>query len=178
MARQDYTPAMVTKALMSLVAHKGNVKATSEELIDDEFQVPPATLRAWKNEVHAEQYRRLEEAYGKELEQEAVEMARANIQLAGQKKAALLGKIDPEKTPFDQLAATLKAVTDAEAKGTQSLLQLTGRPTNPTGDHSAGEVVKLLQTMASKGYLALAPGVSIEPNESAPVKVPNEAEGG
>lgn len=164
---------MVTKALMQLVANGGNVKRTAEELIDEEFQVPEPTLRHWKAEVHAEQYRRLEEAYGKELEQEAVEQARLNIQLAGQKKRALLNRIDPEKTPSDQLAATLKAVTDAEAKGTQGLLQLTGRPTNPTGDQSAGEVVRLLQTMASKGYLALAPGVSIEP-----VKVPNEAEGG
>ena len=164
---------MVTKALMQLVANGGNVKKTAEDLIDEAFQVPEPTLRAWKNDRHVEQYRRLEEAYGKELEAEAVEQARLNIQLAGQKKRALLSRIDPEKTPSDQLAATLKAVTDAEAKGTQGLLQLTGRPTNPTGDQSAGEVVRLLQTMASKGYLALAPGVSIEPT---PKVVPNEAE--
>lgn len=166
-----YSPAQVTKALMSLVANGGNVKATSEELIDDEFQVPIATLRAWKNDVHAEQYRRLEEAYGKELEAEAVEVARANIRLAGDKKAALLKRIDVENTPPDQLAQLLKAVTDAEAKGTDGLLKLTGRPTNPTGDHGSGEVVRLLTTMAERGYLQLAPGISVEPK-----KVPNEAE--
>lgn len=172
MARQAYSSEMVTKALMSLVANRGNVSKTAEELIDDEFQVPVATLRAWKNDVHAEQYRRLESAYGKELEAEAVEMARANVVLAGQKKRGLLDRVDPEKTPYDQLAATLKAVTDAEAKGVTQLLQLTGRPTNPQGDQSSGEVVRLLQTMAERGYLQLAPGISVDP-----VKVPNEAEG-
>lgn len=172
MARTEYTPEMVTKALLSLVANQGNVQKTAEELIDDSFQVPVATLRAWKNDRHAEQYRRLEEAYGKELEAEAVEMARANIRLAGDKKRALLARIDPEKAPADQLAQLLKAVTDAEAKGTDGLLKLTGRPTNPQGDHSAGEVVRLLTTMAERGYLQLAPGISVD----APKVVPNEAE--
>ena len=157
---------------MSLVANGGNVKATAEELTDGEFRVPMATLRAWKNEVHAEQYRRLEERYGRELEQEAVEVARQNIRRAGDKKRALLDRIDPETAPPDQLAQLLKAVTDAEAKGTDGLLKLTGRPTNPTGDHSAGEVVRLLTTMAERGYLQLAPGISVD----GPKVVPNEAE--
>src|SRR4051812_296524 len=112
----SYSAEQVTKTLMVLVSKQGNVKATSEELIDDEFQVPEATLRRWKNDLYAEQYRRLEERYGKELEQEAVEQARLNVQLAGQKKRALLNRVDPEKTAPDQLAAMLKAVTDAEAK--------------------------------------------------------------
>jgi hypothetical protein len=170
-AATEYSPEQVTKALMQLVANGGNVSKTAEDLVDDEFQVPVATLRAWKNDRHAEQYRRLEEAYGKELEAEAVEVARLNIRLAGDKKRALLERIDPEKTPSDQIAQTLKAVTDAEAKGTDGLLKLTGRPTNPQGDHSAGEVVRLLTTMAERGYLQLAPGISVEPT-----KVPNEAE--
>ena len=62
-------------------------------------------------------------------------------------------------------------ITDAEAKGTDGLLKLTGRPTNPQGDHSAGEVVRLIELMAERGYLQLAPGISVDP-----VKVPNEAE--
>jgi hypothetical protein len=171
-AATNYTPAMVTKALMSLVANSGNVKKTSEELFDDDFQVPIATLRAWKNDVHAEQYRRLEESYGKELEAEAVEVARANIRLAGDKKRALLERIDPEKTPSDQIAQTLKAVTDAEAKGTDGLLKLTGRPTNPHGDQGGASVVELLLKMADRGYIQLAPGLSLDP----PKVVPNEAE--
>jgi hypothetical protein len=170
-AATEYSPEQVTKALMQLVANGGNVSKTAEDLIDDDFQVPVATLRAWKNDRHVEQYRRLEEAYGKELEAEAVEVARLNIRLAGDKKRALLDRIDPEKAPADQLAQLLKAVTDAEAKGTDGLLKLTGRPTNPQGDHSAGEVVRLLTTMAERGYIQLAPGISLEPK-----KVPNEAE--
>ena len=167
-----YSPAQITTALMALVAKGGVVTAAAEELAETDNPVPVATLRAWKNEVHAEQYRRLEERYGKELEQEAVEVARQNIRLAGDKKRALLQRIDPEKTPSDQIAATLKAVTDAEAKGTDGLLKLTGRPTNPTGDHSAGQVVELLSKMIDQGYLGLAPGISIEP----PQQVSNEAE--
>jgi hypothetical protein len=165
-----YTPEMVTKALAQLVANGGNVSKTAEDLIDDEFQVPVATLRHWKNETHAEQYRRLEERYGKELEELAVAQARLNIELAGQKKRALLNQV-PEKPPVDQLAQLLKAVTDAESKGTQGLLQLTGRPTNPVGNQETGEVLKLLQTMADRGYLTLAPGVSVE----GPKRVANEA---
>ena len=114
----EYTPEHVTKALMQLVANGGNVRRTAEDLIDDEFQVSEPTLRAWKNDKHAEQYRRLEENYGKEIEAEAVELARANLKLAAEKKKALLNKIDPAKTAPDQLAAMLKAVTDAEAKST------------------------------------------------------------
>lgn len=161
-------------ALVQLVADHGNTRTTADRLINDEFQVSEATLRRWRDEMYAEQYARLRAKHGTSLEEEAVNQARENVRLAGQKKRELLNKVDPEKTAPDQLAAVLKAVTDAEAKSTNGLLQLTGRPTNPVGDQSAGEVVKLLQVMADKGFLALAPGVSIE----GPKKVPNEAEHG
>lgn len=170
----QYSPEQVTKTLAQLVANGGNVSKTADELIDDEFQVPVATLRHWKNETHVEQYRRLEERYGLELEAAAVAQARLNIELAGQKKRTLLQQV-PDKPPVDQLAQLLKAVTDAESKGTQGLLQLTGRPTNPQGDQGSGEVVKLLTVMAQKGYLSLAPGVSIE--RPVPKVVENEAQG-
>ena len=173
MARQDYTPEQVTKALMQLVANAGNVAATARDLIDDEFQVPEPTLRIWKNERHAEQYRRLEERYGQELEALAVEAARRNIQLAGEKKRALLERVNPEKVDERDLPQMLKAVTDAEAKGTQGLLQLTGRPTNPQGSQGSEDVVKLLNKMIEAGYVGLAPGVSVEP----PTRVLNQAAG-
>jgi len=172
MPKSNYTPEQVTMALAQLVADKGNTATTAQVLINDEFQVSEATLRRWRDDLHAEQFKRLQIRHGENLEQVAIEQARANLQLAGDKKRALLERIDPENTPTDQLAATLKAVTDAEAKSTTGLLQLTGRPTNPTGDQSAGAVVDLLKTMAERGYLALAPGVSIE----APKRVVNEAE--
>jgi hypothetical protein len=170
--RSDYKPEQVTMALAQLVADNGNTARTAEVLINDEFQVSEATLRRWRDDLHAEQYKRLQILHGDTLEQEAIAQARENLRLAGDKKRALLKKIDPEKTAPDQLAAVLKAVTDAEAKSTTGLLQLTGRPTSPTGDQSAGAVVDLLKTMAERGYLALAPGVSIEP----PKRVVNEAE--
>lgn len=172
MASPKYTSDQVTMALAQLVADNGNPAKTADILINDEFQVSEATLRRWRDDTHAEQYKRLQIRHGENLEQEAISQARENLRLAGEKKRALLAKVNPEETPPDQLAAVLKAVTDAEAKSTTGLLQLTGRPTNPVGDQSAGEVVKLLTTMAERGYLALAPGVSIEP----PKRVVNEAE--
>jgi methionyl-tRNA synthetase len=172
MARQEYSPEQVTKALMQLVANAGNVRKTAQDLIDESFQVPEPTLRIWKNERHVEQYRRLEEKYGQELEALAVESARQNIQLASQKKRELLDRIEPDKVTVSDLPQMLKAVTDAQAKGTNALLQLTGRPTNPQGSQGSEDVVRLLQTMAERGYLALAPGVSVE----APTRVPNQAE--
>lgn len=168
---KEYTPEQVTMALAELVAEQGNTRRVADKLINDEFQVSEATLRRWRDDLHAEQYKRLSIRHGENLELEAIDQARENLRLAGEKKRALLQKVDPEQTPPDQLAAVLKAVTDAEAKSTTGLLQLTGRPTNPTGDHSAGAVVDLLKTMAERGYLALAPGVSIEPK-----RVINEAE--
>jgi hypothetical protein len=157
--------------LMRLVANQGNCARTASELIDDDFQVPRETLARWKTDLYAEQYRRLEDQHGKELEQEAVEQARLNIQLAGQKKRTLLEQV-PDKPPVDQIAALLKAVTDAESKGVQGLLQLTGRPTNPQGNSATNDVVQLLQKMKEVGFVSFAPGVSIEP-----VKVRNEASG-
>jgi hypothetical protein len=171
MPRSDYKPEQVTMALAQLVADNGNTNRTADVLINDEFKVSEATLRRWRDDLHAE-YKRLQIRHGESLEQEAIEQARENLRLAGSKKRALLEKVDPEKTPPDQLAAVLKAVTDAEAKSTTGLLQLTGRPTNPTGDQSTTAVVGLVQSMIDKGYLAVAPGIALEP----PKRVINEAE--
>jgi hypothetical protein len=50
MPDDDYTPQQVTRALRELVAHGGDCEKTAEELLDDEFQVPVATLRRWRAE--------------------------------------------------------------------------------------------------------------------------------
>jgi hypothetical protein len=169
--KKVYSAEDTTRALAILVAHRGSPMEAAAACADEGIQIKPYLLSNWKNNVHAEQYRRIEERYGQELEQQIIAEKRDNAHLAGQKKRALLERIDPEKVTPSDLPNLLKAVTDAEAKSTNGLLQMTGRPTNPQGQHDAGEVVKLLQTMAERGYLALAPGVEIEPK-----KVENEAE--
>lgn len=152
-----YTPAQVTTALLQLVANGGNAAKTAEMLHDDEFQVPEATLRAWKNDVHSEQYRKLEENYAQELEAEAIERARIRLREADEVEGELLQKArsaSPELVP-----QALRAAADVKAKSGNLLMQLTGRPVAPK-DQATGDVVKLLTTMVDKGYLRLAPAVA------------------
>jgi hypothetical protein len=153
-----YTTAQVTTALMQLVANGGNVKRTAEELIDEEFQVPETTLRAWKNDVHAERYRQLEDAYGSELEAEAVQAARLRLQRAAEIEGDLLERAGEVRTP-ELVPQALRAVADVKSKSGNLLMQLTGRPTAPK-DTGNGDVIKLLQTMADRGYLSLAAPVA------------------
>lgn len=155
-----YTPEQVTMALMALVANGGNVAKTADQLIGDEFQVPADRLRAWKNDTHAQRYRDLEERYGNELENEAIQHARTVLGKAAEIELELLEKV---RTPSPELAPqALRAVADVKSKNVNAVLALTGR--TPTGQKDTGaDVVKLFQGMVDKGWLKLSPGVDLEP---------------
>lgn len=153
----DYTPQQVTTALMQLVANGGNAAKTAEMLHDDEFQVPEATLRRWKNDTHAEQYRRLEDNYAAELEAEAIQRARIRLREADEIEGKLLERA--ESASPDLVPQALRAVADVKAKSGNLLMQLTGRPIAPK-DQGSGDVAKLLMAMVDKGYLRLAPAVA------------------
>lgn len=151
----DYTPRQVTTALMQLAANAGNVAKTVRDVASD-VGVTEGTLRAWKNDVHSEQYRRIEETYGQQLEHEAIQRARARLAEADEAEGELLQKVRESKG--DLVPQALRAVADVKAKNGNLLMQLTGRPVAPR-DQSGGDVVKLLQTMVDKGYLRMAPEV-------------------
>ena len=127
------------------------------------------TLHRWKNELHAEQYRRLSEKYGKELEQEAVANARAVILKAHDEQLKMIDKV--AKADFNLAPQALKALTDAKKSATQELMQLTGRPISPQGSEGTNEIVKLASKLIEAGLMKPVPGVTLEP-----VRVINQAE--
>lgn len=147
----DFSPEQVTRALRELVAHAGDPEQAAEALVDDEFQVPVATLRRWKRETHAEQYRRLEEEYGRELERIATEQARATIVRAGQIERDLLERV--KDAPPDVAPQALRAAADVKSKNVDKLLALTGRA--GYGAPQATEFGALLRHMQGKGYVKL-----------------------
>lgn len=160
-----YTPEQVTAALLQLVANGGNVKRTSDELIEDDFMVPESTLRLWKNDLHAEQYQRLEGEYGSELERAHVSVLRSTIERVGGLEDKVLDKIEnalEEGKGIDvrDLPATLRSLTDTKAKSVDRLLALTGRPVQPK-DPAGNDLVALLEGMAAKGYLRIAVGAEM-----------------
>lgn len=143
MGRDDYTPQQVTRALRELVAHGGDCEHAAEELLDDEFQVPVATLRRWRHEDHAEQYRRLEEEYGRELERQAVNLSQRNVARAAQIEANLLEEM--EGLPREQKAQALRAVADSKSKGIDKVLALTGRNVPPPQGNNFADLLRSLQ---------------------------------
>lgn len=168
MRATTYTPAQVTKALTRLAYNDGNVELTASELIDDEFMVPEDTLRAWQLDEHQAQYKQLAGGIADQLEADVVAKLRKNAKRIGELQEDMIeavGRIDDPRL----MPNALRALSDAKAKSTNELLQLTGRPTNGT---AAGSLVELTQALMASGLLVAAPGVSVEP----PVKVLNEAE--
>lgn len=155
-----YKAAEVTRALEALAENAGNYAQTAEELRSDEenpLEIRAATLRTWRTETHVEQYRKLEENLGFEMEQTAVAKQRKLINKADEKLDKLLDKLDD--VPADKAPEALRAAGDVKSKSSNTLMQLTGRPTNPR-DNSSSDIVDLLKHMVDRGYLNLAPDVA------------------
>lgn len=169
MREPSYSPEQVTKTLMRLAANRGDVEKTADEIIDDEFMVPADTLRYWKLEEYGEQYKRLEREIGQELETQAIAQLRSTVQRTGELQADLLEEVGAIRQPA-LMPNALRALSDAKAKGTNELLQLTGRPTNGGSSGSLGE---LAAALVNAGLLVPAAGLQLE----APTPVPNEADG-
>lgn len=150
MSKVSYTPEQVTMALMSMVAHGGDVSAVAEELIDEEFQVPAPTLRRWKNETYAERYRELELKYADELEQITIEKLRRNAEAAAKVEAQLIEDIG-RGVPPEQRPQALRAIADSRAKSVDKLLAMTGR--DPSGGRDAPDFGELLRSLAAKGLV-------------------------
>jgi hypothetical protein len=153
----SYTPRQVTEALQALARDFGDVDKTAERLIADEFQVSAETLHLWKTETHAEQYKRLLENMGHELERSAIQQLQQRITRTNElamEMAERVGQIQrQELTP-----GALRALTDASAKATTELMQLTGRPT--AGDGSIENMLRLISGLEGAGFLKIAPSVA------------------
>lgn len=155
---RTYTQQQVTEGLTQLVANGGNVAKTAKQV-----DIPDYTLRAWKADTHAEQYRRLEEQFGTDLERQAVELARARMVRASEIEGELLEKAAQARP--DMVPQALRAVADVKSKATNQVLQLTGRPLE--GKEASGvDIMKMLESMQARGIAKLAVGVELRTEEA------------
>lgn len=156
----SYTPRMVTMALQALARNHGDVDLTARDLINDEFQVPAATLIDWMTDSHAEQYTRIAESLGAEIERSIIRQAQDNMHRAGQLQTDLLervGRVQREEL----LSQALRAVTDARSKSTNTLLLLTGRSiTGNDGGATVEAMTRLVNSLQGLGLVKVAPSIA------------------
>ncbi len=142
----------VTQSLMAVVAANGNVSEAQRELTAAGVEVPLATLRQWKNEVHSEQYHRLTLRFTQELENEIIELARQNAKRAAEvtydaveatAKQLETGRVaDP--------SATARNLAHVQTQNIDKVLAMTGRPSQITEQR---DMKGLIETMIAKGIL-------------------------
>lgn len=153
-------------ALQQLARNKGDIAATADELVNDEFQVPAATLVEWSTETHAEQYDRITKSLGYELERRAVQQAQEMIVRTGELQMEMIEEVGrirrQELTP-----QALRALTDARRKGVNDVLLLTGR--SITGGSEAATVeamTRLVTGLQGLGLIKVAPSVALTLGDS------------
>ncbi len=110
----DYSEEDVKKGLLTLAACSGSAKTASEALAASGLEVPPGTLRSWKQRYHVE-YAELHERHKHQIENAAILGLREILpayaeakQLALQKTIEALedGKIDPSAA-LQRIATTM-----------------------------------------------------------------------
>ena len=138
--KRSYTPEDVTRALVTL-AVTGSPRQTSERL-----EIPESTLRRWRDNVHADQYRQLQRDHAAKLEQVIVEQVREAALVSGaierealDRLAQNLHKLEPR-----DLANTIKNLKLTQGISIDKMLALTGRPTVITEHRNADELVAKL----------------------------------
>lgn len=155
----SYTPRQVTQALQALARDNGDVEATAEKLIDDEFMVTAAVLYEWKTETHAEQYSRIVEALGAELERNAIIQLQRIVGRANDLKLGMMERVG-EITRPELVSQALRALSDVGAKSTNQLMQLTGRPVaGNAGDASVEAITRIVTGLQAAGLIKIAPSV-------------------
>jgi hypothetical protein len=169
----DYTARQVTMALTALVRDRGDVEVTAARLIGDEFMVSADTLAFWKTDTHAEQYKRLEEHIGRETERDAITTAQQVIKRGGELKLELLEYVGEIRRP-ELVSQALRAVSDATAKATTELMQLTGRPVSgASGDASLESMTRLVTGLQELGLVKLAPSIAATLTDADVIEEPS-----
>jgi hypothetical protein len=167
----SYTSEQVTKALLALAANGGDAKETAAQLHEGDFMVTEATLLLWKTEEHAERYKRYARDLAQERESRTASILQDTIVETARMKRGLLEKVEATADRPEYAGHALRAITDAESKSVNSLLALTGRPTDGRTDGGGDAIARLVLGMQAQGLIQLAPGLQLEPE-----RVPNEAE--
>lgn len=153
-----YDQARITEGLMGVCAAAGSIARAAEAT-----GIPPSTLRRWKNEQYPDLYRRLEDQYGRELEEQIVALARENASLA-----AHATREGIERTLEDIRAGKCRDTAQATANlakvmstNVDKVLSLTGRPVNPEGT-GAKDMMDLVKSMMSLGVLRVVDATAEE----------------
>lgn len=163
----DYTPRQVTMALQALARDFGDVEKTAERLIGDEFMVSPDTLWLWRVDLHAEQYTRIVDNLGTELERNAITQLQQRIVRTNELAMTMAERVG-EVTRAELVSQALRALTDASAKASTELMQITGRPVSGNaGDASVEAMSRLLNGLAGAGLIKIAPSIafSLDPSQ-------------
>lgn len=158
MSVPDYSPKQVTQALQALARNNGDIAATADELIDDEFMVSRADLAYWQSE-HPEQFQQHLRAVMSSREQEAAAKATEIVKEGGDLELKLMREVATIRNP-QLMPQALRAITYARSKNTTILMQLTGRPVDGKQDASADAMAAFVQGMAERGLIAIAPEVA------------------
>jgi hypothetical protein len=166
-----YSAEQVTKALLALAANGGDAKETTAQLVEDDLRITEATLLLWKTETHAERYKRYARELAQERESRTAGLLQETIVETSRIKRDLLAKVEKTADRAEYAGHALRAITDAESKSVNSLLALTGRPTDGRQDGGGDAIARLVLGMQAQGLIQLAPGLQLEPE-----RVPNEAE--
>lgn len=152
--------------LQALARNEGDVSKTADELINEEFQVPAATLIEWITETHVEQYNRIADAIGAELERRAVQQAHKLIIKAGELQYDMVvraGAIERQEL----VPQALRALTDARRKGVNDVLLLTGRSITGASDAATVEAMTRLVTgLQGLGLIKVAPNIAATLNDA------------
>jgi hypothetical protein len=127
------------------------------------------TIRTWAQVDYADRYMEIEEAFGREIEQQIVMEARETAHLAAAAARDGVKKLHDEIVEGKITGHYLGQATYSLAKiantNVDQVLKLTGRPTNPT-QGTADDAMKVLRELSNMGLISL-PAVKVDAETTA-----------
>ncbi len=148
-AVSKYDPQTVETALHVLAANQGNSVKASELLALQGTHIGSSTLTRWKNDNHAERYRKIQADRAPLLEAQAITTSLELVALYGtiEQRAAELLNEKLDDLPPKELANTVSKLAVAKGINTDKALLLQGRPTSVTEHRDTTEIMRALQQL-------------------------------
>ncbi len=153
MASVTYTQQEVTESLVALVAFAGNATEAGKALRDQGKRCPSSgTLTAWAKDKYVEEYEKIRERHGDQIEKKAVHDLREIVALAHEAQRLAIAKTienlknDKDKDP-SRTAANMATVAD---KMTRDSLTMQGKPTSIREDR---DLEGTLRSLFASGVL-------------------------
>jgi hypothetical protein len=102
----------IERGLVALALYSGNSRRASKALKGQGLSVGATTLRRWKDDLHPEQYRKLQQDVLPEVRERAAEMhtdlAEREVELSGRLVRDLGERMDKEKMPVRDLPGAIR----------------------------------------------------------------------